>query len=143
MARELFYEDVEVGTEIPPIVKHPTTQQFVKWAGASADYAAIHYDKDIALASGLPGVIVPGKLKFAFLGQLMIDWIGGKGTLKKITCQYRGMDLPGDTVTCKGKVTNKYVKEGEHYVECDIWTENQRGERTTPGIAIVGLPSKG
>ena len=43
MAKELFYEDVEIGTELTPLIKHPTPRQFVKWAGASGDYAEIHY----------------------------------------------------------------------------------------------------
>ncbi len=143
MAKQLFYEDVEVGTEITPLVKHCRRELLVKWAGASADYAIIHYDDEGARARGLPGVVIHGKFKFAWLGQLMTDWIGEKGILRKITCEYRALDLPEDTVTCTGEVTSKYVKDGEHYVECRIWTENQRGERTTPGTAIVVLPSRG
>ena len=143
MAKERFYEDVEIGTELTPLIKHPIPRQFVKWAGASGDYAEIHYSHEAALANGQPGVIAQGKLNCAWLGQLVIDWIGEKGVLRKITCQYRGMDLPGDTVTCKGEVTDKYIKDGEHCVECRIWTENQRGATTTPGTAIVILPSRG
>lgn len=141
MTKQLFYEDIEAGREIPPLVKHPTTQQLVKWAGASGDYYEIHYDKDVALSQGLPGVIVHGRLKAAFLGQLITDWSGERGTLKKLTCNYRGMDYPKKDMTCKGKVTKKYVKDGEHLVEAEIWTENEKGEKTTLGTAIVALPS--
>ena len=84
MAEQLFYEDVEVGMEIPPLVKNPTTRQLVKWAGASGDFYEIHYDKDFATAAGLPGVIVHGRLKSAFLGQLLTDWIGEEGTVEKM-----------------------------------------------------------
>lgn len=143
MAKQLFYEDVEVGTEITPLVKRPTRELLVKWAGASADFAIIHYDDEGARGRGLPGVIVHGKLKFAWLGQLMTDWIGEKGILRKITCEYRAMDQPGDTVTCTGEVSNKYVKDGEHFVECRIWTHNQKGVTSTPGTALVILPSRG
>ena len=143
MAKQLCYEDVKVGTEVTPLVKHPTPRQLVKWAGGSADFAEIHYNNDIALARKLPGIVVQGKLKFAWLGQLMTDWIGDKGVLKKLTCEYRETDVPGDTITCSGEVTNKYVKDGEHYVECRIWVENGKGETTTPGTAIVVLPSRG
>ena len=142
MAKQIFYEDVEVGMEIPTLVKRPSTRQLVMWAGASGDYYEIHYDKDFALEKGLPGVIVHGKLKASFLGQLMTDWIGEEGSLKKLTCSYRGMDVPSDTLTCKGKVTKKYEEGGEHCVECDIWVENSKGEKTTLGTAVVTLPSK-
>ncbi|MCS7207466.1 MAG: MaoC/PaaZ C-terminal domain-containing protein [Dehalococcoidia bacterium] len=142
MGKVLYWEDVSEGQEIPPLVKHPTTQQLVKYAGASGDFYQIHYDKDFALANGLPGVIIHGALKNAWLGQLITDWIGEYGTLKKLSCQYRGMDVPGDTLTAKGRVTRKYVQDGQHFVECEIWIENSKGERTTPGSATVILPSR-
>jgi hypothetical protein len=52
------------------------------------------------------------------------------------------MDVPGDTLTCKGKVVKKYVEGDEHCVECEVWVENSKGERTTPGTAVVVLPSR-
>lgn len=142
MAKQVYYEDVEEGKEIPQLVKNPTTQQLVKWAGASGDYYQIHYDKDFALAAGLPGVIVHGRLKSSFLGQLLSDWVGEEGWVKKISVQHRGMDFPGEQLTCKGTVTKKYIQDGEHIVELEIWTENPRGEKTAPATATVALPSR-
>ena len=140
MSEALFWEDIKEGMELPPLVKNPTSRQLVKYAGASGDFYEIHYDKDFAQSTGLPGPIIHGALKNAFLGQLMTDWIGDYGTLKRLSCQYRGMDLPGNTLVCKGKVSKKYVREGQHLVDCEIWAENSRGERTTPGEATVLLP---
>ncbi|HEY2665101.1 MAG TPA: MaoC/PaaZ C-terminal domain-containing protein [Candidatus Binataceae bacterium] len=142
MAKQLYFEDLEVGSELPPLEKNPTTQQLVRYAGASGDFYQIHYDKDFALGNGLPGVILHGALKNAFLGQLMTDFAGEQGTLRKLSVQYRGMDQPGAKVTARGKVKKKYVEGGEHFVECDIWLENAKGEMTTPGSAVVMLPSR-
>jgi len=139
----VFWDDVDEGTEVPPLVKHPTTRQLVQYAGASGDFYEIHYDKDYAQANELPGQIVHGALKNAFLAQLMTGWAGEDGTLKKVSCQYRGMDVPGDTLVCKGTVTRKYVQYGEHLVDCDIWLQNGEGERTTRGTATVRLPRRG
>ena len=143
MAKQLFWEDIEEGTEITTLEKQPTTQQLVRWAGASGDFYQIHYDKDFALGNALPGVIVHGALKSAWLGQLLGDWAGEDGSIRKYGCSYRGMGVPGDTLACKGKVTKKYVEGDEHLVECEIWLENSKGEKTTPGTAVVVLPSKG
>ena len=142
MAAQIYWEDVEVGSELPPLVKEPTSQQLVKWAGASGDFYQIHYDKDYALGNNLPGILVHGPLKSAWLGQLLSDWVGEGGKIKKYGCSHRGMDVPGDKLTCKGTVANKYVEGDEHLVECDIWLENSKGEKTTPGKAVVSLPSK-
>jgi len=143
MSEQLYYEDVSVGSEITPLVKQPTTKQLVMWAGAVGDYLPIHYDKDFAQSRGLSGVIVHGQLVGAFLGQLMSDWVGEKGTLRKLSCNYKGMNYPGEALTSKGKVTKKYVQNGQHYVECSIWAENAKGEKTASGMAIVILPSRG
>ena len=142
MGKVLYWEDVQEDMELPPLVKHPDTQQLVKYAGASGDYYQIHYDTSFAQKKGLPGVIIHGALKSAFLGQLVTDWIGNHGVLKRLDCQYRGMDVPNDTLTSKGKAVRKYKENGEHLVDCDIWLENSAGAVTTPGTATVSLPSR-
>jgi acyl dehydratase len=142
MAEQVYYEDVNVGDEIPTLVKNCTTQQLVMWATGSGDMYPIHYDKDFAVGNGLPGVIVHGALKHAFLGQMLHDWIGEKGEIRKYSCQYRAMDVPGQDIICRGVVTNKAQDGGLNLVELDIWTEKASGEKTSPGKATVVLPSR-
>ena len=142
MSEDVFWEDIAEGQEIPPLVKKPTTQDLVKWAGASGDFYQIHYDTAFALNNKLPGVIVHGALKSAWLGQLLGDWVGLKGVIKTFGCSYRGMDVPGDTLTCRGKISKKYQKGEEHLVELEIWIENDKGDKNTPGTAVVALPIK-
>ena len=154
MAMQLYWEDVDVGSEVTPLPKVATTQMLVKWAGASGDYNPLHYEDTFAKVQGQERSIVHGQLKRAWLVQSVADWIGEQGTLKKLSCQFRAVDLPrlmkslteskeGDTWWCKGKVTKKYIESNEHYVECEIWVENAKGETTTPGKAVAVLPSRG
>jgi hypothetical protein len=72
----------------------------------------------------------------------MTDFAGELGWVRKLSVQYRGMDQPGTKVVCKGRVTRKYVANGSHLVDCEIWLENAKGEKTTPGSATVFLPSR-
>ena len=142
MAEQVYIEDVQEGMELPTIEKNPTTQQLVKYAGASGDYYQIHYDQEYARTNGLPNVILHGALKNAFLGQIMTEWIGEHGTLKNLSAQYRGMDVPATPIYCKGIVKKKHVQDGENIVECEIWLEDHKGDRTTPGYAVASLPSR-
>jgi acyl dehydratase len=142
MSQQRYYQDVKKGEEIAPLLKAPTTRQLVMWAGASGDYMPIHYDQEYARSRGLAGVIVHGQLVGAFLGQLMTDWAGKEGWLRQLSCSYKGMNYPGENITIRGKVTGKYVKKGEHFVECTLWAEDPRGERTASGTALVVLPSR-
>ncbi len=143
MSEQVYYEDIEAGSEIPALVKYPTTMQLVKYAGASGDYYQIHYDKDFALANGLPGVIVHGRLALSFLGQMVTDWLGEGGTLLKLNGSYRGMNLVHEDIICNGKVTKKYVEDGKNCARVEIWAENPQGEKTVTGSALVTLPSRG
>ena len=142
MAGQIFYEDIDAGTEIPALVKYPTTMHLVKYAAASGDYYQIHYDKDFALASGLPGVIVHGWLALSFLGQMITDWLGEGGALVKLNGSYRGMNKVNEDIFCKGKVTRKYTEDGKNLARLEIWAENPQGEKTVTGTAVVTLPSR-
>jgi len=134
------WADVTEGMPIPELKKNCSTQQLVIWAAGSGDFYQIHYDKDFAQNTGLTNIIVHGALKNAFLGQLVHDWIGNEGRIKAYGCSYRGMDYPNEDIVCKGVVTKKYEKEGEKLVDLEIWTENPKGQKTTPGTATVRLP---
>ena len=142
MAEQVYYEDIEVDSEIPVLVKYPTTMQLVKYAGASGDYYQIHYDKDFAQANGLSGVIVHGWLSLAFLGQMLTDWLGEKGTLVKLSGSYRGMNNVHEDIFCHGKITKKHDEEGTYYARVEIWEENPQGDKTVTGQATVTLPSR-
>jgi hypothetical protein len=151
--KQKYWDDIEEGGEVTPLVKVATTQMLVRWAGASGDFNPLHYDQHFAETSGVGKPIVHGALKRQWLIQLMTDWIGEEGTLRKFSCRYRAVDYPrpmktmsgpedGETWLCKGKVTKKYIEGDEHCIDCRIWVENGSGEETTNGRATVILPSR-
>ncbi|MCH8949321.1 MAG: dehydratase [Chloroflexi bacterium] len=143
MAEQVYFEDVKEGDEIPNLMKNCSTQQLVLWAAGSGDFYQIHYDKDFAQSTGLKDIIVHGALKNAFLGQLLHDWAGAQGKVKKFGCDYRGMDDAKQEINCRGVITKKFQENGENIVELDIWTENPEGKKTSPGTGVVTLPSRG
>jgi acyl dehydratase len=153
MSGQLYYEDIEVGMKVTPLLKVATTQTLVHWAGAVGDDSPLHYDTTYAKEQGFDDTIVHGGLKRAWLCQLMTDWIGEEGELTKINCQYRGVDYPrrmksmfepyeGETWRCEGIVTDKHPEQGKYFVNCEIWVANGKGEKTTQGTALVCLPSR-
>jgi hydroxyacyl-ACP dehydratase HTD2-like protein with hotdog domain len=126
---------VKVGDDLPELVKHPTTRQLVQYAGAQGDFYEIHYDQEFARSVGLPGVILHGLLKAAYLGQLVTDWLGDRGSLEAFEISYRGIDVPGRPYRCRGRVMKV---EGGH-VELEVWGEDPDGNRTSIGSAIVAM----
>lgn len=133
------WDSITEGQAITELKKNCSTQQLVQWAAGSGDFYQIHYDKDFAVGTGLSNIIVHGALKNAFLGQLVHDWMGPNGRIKKYGCSYRGMDYPNQDITCRGIVRRKYEEGGEKLVDLEIWTENPEGNKTTPGTATVAF----
>ena len=143
--QQRYFEDVAVGTELPTVVKGPmTTTHLVRWAAANGNYARIHWDLPFAqLRQGLPNVVVNGSLKNQYLGQLLIDFAGEEGWLRRFYVEHRGMDFPGDVLTAFGAVTGKREEGGFGYVDCQVALRNSRGEQTAVGWATVVLPKRG
>ena len=140
---QVYFEDVAEGQEIPTLTEKCTSQRLVMWAAGSGDFYQIHYDKDFAQGNNLPDRITHGALKHALLGRLLHDWVGDGGRVKKVACQYRGMDMVNEDVICHGLVKRKFQEGGENLVELEVWTETPQGQKTTPGTAVVALPARG
>ena len=137
----IYFEDVNVGDDLPALTKTITREQILDYADASGDYNPIHVDEESANKAGLGGIIAHGLLSFAFLTQLMTDWLADPMDLKKIGVRFATMVRPGDKLTIKGTIKEKYVKDGLNYVVCEIVSENQKGEKTIKGKATGILPS--
>jgi acyl dehydratase len=142
MVHGAFMEDAPVGTELPPLVRAPSYLSLLIYAGQARDYFEIHHDRDAARAAGHPDVVIQGPLKSAFLGQLITDWLGTRGTLRRLEVAYRGIDTPGSRLSARGIVRRTWSEDGCHLVECELWIENEAGAVTTRGSAVAALPSR-
>lgn len=142
MSKQIYFEDINEGQEIPALEKQATTVNLVMYVAAVWLTDRIHYDYPFATEKrGLPGVVVPGNMAVDWLAQLMLDWIGDKGELRKLSTQYRGFMVGGDTLSCGGRVTSKYIKDDKRFVECELWIK-KKDETCVLGKATVELPTR-
>ncbi|HEY7521824.1 MAG TPA: MaoC/PaaZ C-terminal domain-containing protein [Methylomirabilota bacterium] len=138
----LYFEDVKVGEELPPLVKGPIAQiQLTRYAGASGDFNPIHQDDEFAKAAGMGGVFGHGMLSMGFVAQAVTDWAGA-GRVRKIGVRFAALVRLKDVVTCRGRVIATSQKNGVNLVELDIWAENGKGEKVVTGKATVALPGR-
>lgn len=104
----------------------------------------VHWDEQMAKEVGAPGIFDYGPERVTWLGNLVTNWKGNEGFLRRLYVEVRRFNLIGDTTWCKGKVSKKYEESGEEaaekIVECEIWAENQRNEITAKGKAEIVLP---
>jgi acyl dehydratase len=82
------WADVEVGTELPPLVVSLQRATLVRYAGASGDFNAIHWNQRVATSVGLPDVIAHGMLTMATAGRVVTDWLGDPAALVEYAVRF-------------------------------------------------------
>ena len=138
----VYFEDVQVGDEIPSLVKGPVQQiQLTRYAGASGDFNPIHQDDEFAKAAGMGGVFGHGMLTMGFVAQAVTDWAGA-GRVRRIGVRFTGLVRLEDVITCRGRILGKSSKDDVNLIDLEIWAENQKGEKVVTGKATVAVPSR-
>ena len=138
---ELFYEDVDLGDELGPLEKHPTTEAVRTFCQIWGNHGPNRFvDDDVAQRLGQPGPIVPGVMSVALMSQLFTQW-GPPQILKKIDVVFRQPVLHAP-VKVVALVTDKHEEDGENLVECDVHLTNLDGDRLVGGKVILSLPSR-
>ncbi|MFN8624415.1 MAG: MaoC/PaaZ C-terminal domain-containing protein [Candidatus Binatia bacterium] len=140
---QVYFDDLEEGSEIPPQSKTPSTTQMFLFSAVTRNAHRIHYEKDFAASEGLANVLVHGPMQGAMLSAFVTAWMGDRGFLKRFAYTNRGMATPGETLTFKGRVRKKTEDAGRHAVDLELTEENARGEVLVLGQAVVHLPARG
>ena len=135
------FEDIQIGDEITPLVKEIGMARMMAYGAATWDFIRLHYDADYARELGFEAPFVDGQMMGGFLTQHVQDWAGPGAFLRKLAFRNRVMAYPGDSLTCHGVVTDVSSTEEGGMVECDLWMENQRGEKVVDtASALLRFP---
>lgn len=129
------------GDALPPLLVRPTIDLVVRYCGLVWNYTPIFYDPEAARVAGLPGTLVPGPLKLALMTRYLTMVAGPGGAVRSVRCAYRRPDVTGAPLIARGVVTRVTREDGGQLVDCELWTENIRGERSVAGSATLLLNS--
>jgi acyl dehydratase len=102
----------------------------------------LHWEPARARELGLPNSYDYGGMRETWLCHLLTDWLGDDGWLWKLRCEHRKFNYIGDVTWVRGEVVDKRQVDGRAEVHVELRCENQRGEVTTPGTAVVLLPTR-
>jgi acyl dehydratase len=140
-AQQLFYEDVEIGQEVPGIVRGPLDiSHMARWASAIQDWHKIHYDWKFAVEHDkLPDVVGNGSWMQQIINKTLREWLGEGGWLWKFGFRIRAMHFPGDTLTFWATVRDKYEFDGLGVLELVIGVRKQDGQELTAAGEAIGI----
>ena len=153
------FEDVAIGETVPTLKKgtYSVTELFLFTHGVlgtgRSSRAALEAEGSADLGGGgrfdaeharkrrnMPGQFDYGPQRVCWLSQIVTDWMGDDGALRRLHASIRHPNVVGDTNTLHGEVTNKRIVDGEGLVELSVRNENQSGLATAFATAIVALP---
>jgi hydroxyacyl-ACP dehydratase HTD2-like protein with hotdog domain len=143
MAEQVYFEDIDVGDELPEVVETVDEVQMFFFSAATNNGHRIHYDEPYTKnVENRPTILVHGPLQAALLAKAVTDWAGPQGHLKRFQIQNRGNAFPHEKLTYGGTITDKREEDGLALVEMDIFERNEQGDVLVPGTATVALPRR-
>ncbi len=129
---------LKVGDELTPLRRTVSQEQVAAYAEASGDHNPIHVNEEFARSVGLPGTIAHGMLTMGVLAEAVSVWAGGVDRLASIACRFSKPLLPGQTLTCAGRVVELDEAAGPATLELEATSDS--GDRVlTNGRASVRL----
>ncbi len=143
MTYKVYFDDVKVGDEIPTFVKQTDFMHWNRYAAINDEFVYIHMDDEAGKNSGnAQGAFGMGNLRWAYLQNMLRDWMGDEAEVREMSVQYRAINQKHDVLTCTGKITEKKVEGSDNLVRLDLNVIDQNGKGTTPGYAVVALPAR-
>ena len=142
MANNVYYEDVEVGQELPAFERKTDFMNWNRYAAVNDEFVFVHMDDDVGKAAGQGAAFGMGNLRWAYVINALQDWAGDEADIRELSMQFRAINHKHDVLTTRCVVSEKTVEDGEHRVTLDINVINQDGAATAPGTAVVVLPSR-
>ncbi|HEX9307841.1 MAG TPA: MaoC/PaaZ C-terminal domain-containing protein, partial [Anaeromyxobacter sp.] len=139
-ARQLYFEAVKVGDELPPLVKPPVDRlQIARYVAAAQDWNPLFIDEPHAKNAGFPSALAPGMIAMGFLAELAAEWVRG-ARLRRFQARFVKIIWPGDVLTARGRVVDRRFEDGGRYaMDLELWAENQRGELVVKGSGTFQL----
>jgi acyl dehydratase len=134
-------EDVEVGTELPPLALPPISRAtLARFGSASGDLNPIHVDIDVARSAGLDDVFAHGMLSMAYLGRLLTGWVP-QDRIRTFAVRFAAITPVHGEPTCTGRVTSIDEADGERRADLELAVTLADGTLTLAGTATVSLTS--
>lgn len=141
---KIFFDDAYEGMPLPQATYGPMDRlAYIPIAIILRDTNPLHLDRVYAQERGLPDVVQQGPLNETFLYRFLTDWLHHPWDLRKTKLRFAANVFPGDRLTCGGVVTRAYHVNDEPLVDCEIWQQNQKGEKILTGEATFTLPQRG
>ena len=137
-----YWDDVEVGDELPTLLMPITVTRCVYLASATRDFSPHHSNRDYAQQHiGARDMFTNTPFNAGMLSRFATDWGGPLSRVRRIKLLMRDNVCAGDDMIIDGRVARKYADGDEHLVDIDIEVSTQHGPAYGAAATLV-LPRR-
>jgi len=105
VTRDLTFDDVVVGAELPAVTVDLTPTLVIATALATRDFEEVHHDVDVARAAGLDNIFLNILATNGLCQRLVIDWAGRDAIVRRSSVRLGVPALAGDQLALTAAVT--------------------------------------
>ena len=138
---DLYYEDITVDDELPPLERTPTEDQAIEFFGRDNPTNPAFGDAEAGRRMGFGGALVPGLLKLSWISHYVGAWAGSESKLISVRVAFRRPDIAGNPLTLSGRVVDKRQEDGINIVELEVVTLAD-GQPSVRGNVQVEIPGR-
>jgi hypothetical protein len=132
--------DLQPRHELPPFARPSGLETWNRFAAVNDEFVDIHMDDRAGRAAGYGGAFGMGNLQWAYLHNLLREWLPPDGRILELACEFRRAS-EGERVTARGRIESIERNERETTVRLSVWTESVEDHTLAIGRATVLIPS--
>lgn len=96
--------DIQVGDTLPELRVAMNAQKIISGAAATRDWQPIHHDHDVAIKSGLRGIILNAPTQAGWISKYITDRVGSNARIKRLSFKMKDSICPGDDMVINGEI---------------------------------------
>ena len=122
-----------------------TFTRCVYLASATRDFSPQHSNRDYARErSKTKDVFVNTPFNLGMISRFLTDWTGPRGVVRRIRMAMQDNVCAGDDMILTGRVTKKYLVDGEPHVDVEVTIATQDGRLPVhddgcPAVALLSV----
>ncbi len=137
--------------QLGPIIRTVTRDTIADYEEILGIGNPLHLDEEYARETPFGGIIAHGMMSLAYVSEMMAQAFGrGWYEAGELDTTFVRAVRPGDTIITRGKITGQRRTSEQTHVVCEVYCENQMGERVLEATAqaraaglVQGIPEIG
>lgn len=131
------FDDVEIGEEVPPFTVQMDRDMYKQYNRLVHEINPLHFNEKYAQGLGFKAIVVAGVFTYSYFLRPILSMMKKPSAIKKIQIRFHEPVYIEDTITHRTIIRKKYTQDGVPHLDCEVWVENQDGQKVTSGTVTL------